>query len=135
MQFAQNAFTSAKLAQQVCKGLQSSDGHWKELYAVTAKPNRDGSFENVKLFVGPDQTPEQRATLFMLTKIAEACEQVHPDHEFSYWKQKGFVQVVWEGKKTKLAKMFPTSSTVDETMVRWELTMVVKFNKAQILET
>ena len=29
--------------------------------------------------------------------------------------------------------MFPTSATVDETMVRWELTMVVKFNKAKIL--
>ena len=42
---------------------------------------------------------------------------------------------MWEGKKTKLAKMFPTSSTVDETMVRWELTTVVKFNKAKILST
>ena len=53
MQFAQNAYTSAKLAQQVCKGLYV-DGTWKAIYAETAKPNRDGSFEQVKLFVGPD---------------------------------------------------------------------------------
>jgi len=71
MQFAQNAFTSAKLAQKVCKGLfnegiDGAKGTWTELYADTAKPNRDGTFDQVKLFVGPDQTPEQRSTLFML---------------------------------------------------------------------
>ena len=134
MQFAQNAFTSAKLAQQVCKGFYSSEG-WKELYADTAKPNKDGAFEKVKLFIGPDQTPEQRSTLFMCKKFVEACEEVHPDYDFSYWKQKGVVQVMLDGKKTKLAKMFPTSPTVDETMVRWELTTVVKFNKAKIRST
>ena len=66
MQFAQNAFTSAKLAQQVCKGLYSSDG-WK-VFADIAKQNKDGSSKIVKLFIGPDQTPEQRSTLFMFRR-------------------------------------------------------------------
>ena len=69
----------------------------------------------------------------MQKQFVEACEQVHPEQEFTYWKAKGIVQVVWDGRKTKLAKMFPTSDTVDETMVRWELTKVVKFKKAEIL--
>ena len=104
MQFAQNAFTFAKLAQKVSKGLfnEGIDGAkatWTELYADTAKPNREGNFDQVKLFVGLDQTPEQRPTLFMLQKFVEACEKVHPQSEFSFWKAKGVVQVIWEGKK------------------------------------
>ena len=111
IEFAQNAFTSAKLAQKVCKGLfnegiDGAKGTWTELYADTAKPNREGNFDQVKLFVGPDQTPEQRSTLFMLKKIVEACEKVHPQSEFSFWKAKGVVQVIWEGKK----KYFPKCS-------------------------
>ena len=134
MQFAQNSFTSAKLAQQVVKGLHSSEG-WKELFADTAKPNKDGTFEKVKLFIGPDQTHEQRSTLFMRKKLVEACEKVHPDFDFSFWKQKGVVQVVLDGKKVSFAKMCPTSPNVDETMVRWELATVCKFDKAKILST
>ena len=134
MQFTQNSFTSAKLAQQVVKGLHSSEG-WKEPFADTAKPNKDGTFEKVKLFIGPDQTPEQRSTLFMCKKLVEACEKVHPDFDFSFWKQKGAVQVVLDGKKVNLAKMFPTSPNVDETMVRWELATVCKFDKAKIPST
>ena len=81
MQCAKKPFTSAKLAQQVVKGLHSSEG-WKELFADTAKPNKDGTFKKVKLFIGPDQTPEQRSTLFMCKKLVEACEKVHPDFDF-----------------------------------------------------
>ena len=132
MQFVQNAFTSVKLAQQVVKRLHSSDG-WKELFADTAKPNKDGNFEKVKLFIGPDQTPAQRSILFMCKKFVDACAKVHTDSDFSYWKQKGVVQVVLDGKKVNLAKMFPTSPNVDETMVRWEISTVGKFNKAKIL--
>ena len=109
MQFAQNAFTSAKLVQKVRKGffnegIDGAKGTWTELYADNAKPNREGNFDQVKLFVGPDQTPEQRSTLFMLNKIVEACEKVHPQSEFSFWKAKGVVQVIWEGKKKILPK-------------------------------
>ena len=132
MQFAQNAYTSAKLAQQVCKGL-FVDGSWTAIYAETAKPDREGNFEKVKLFIGPDQSPIEKATHFMLKKFVEACEKVHPEHEFSFWKARGVVQVVWEGKKKVLSKMLPTSAAVDETMVQWDPTMVNKFKKAEIL--
>ena len=83
MQFAQNAYTSAKLAQQVCKGL-FVDGSWTAIYAETAKPDRDGNFEKVKLFIGPDQSPVEKTTHFMLKKFVEACEKVHPEHEFTF---------------------------------------------------
>ena len=132
MQFAQNAYTSAKLAQQVCKGL-FVDGSWTAIYAETAKPDREGNFEKVKLFIGPDQSPIEKATHFMLKKFVEACEKVHPEHEFTFWKARGVVQVVWEGKKKVLSKMLPTSAAVDETMVQWDPTMVNKFKKAEIL--
>ena len=132
MQFAQNAYTSAKLAQQVCKGLYI-DGTWTAIYAETAKPNRDGNFEQVKLFIGPDQSPIEKTTHFMLKKFVEACEKVHPDCEFTFWKARSVVQVVWEGKKKVLSKMLPTSAAVDETMVQWDPAMVNKFKKAEIL--
>ena len=106
---------------------------WRSFYADTAKPDKDGSFEKVKLFIGPDQTPEQRATLYMLKKFVEACEKIHPENKFSFWKAKGAVQVVWDGKKKQLSKMLPTSATVDESMVQWDPTMVTKFKKAEIL--
>ena len=134
MQFAQNAFTSATLAKQVVSNLKTSDG-WLELYAETAKPNKEGNFEKVKLFIGPDQTPEQRSSLFMCKKFVAACAIVHSDKEFTFWKQKGVVQVAIEGKKVALAKMLPTSSAVDKTMVRWDNSTVTKLliNKELVL--
>ena len=134
MQFAQNAFTSAKLTKQVVKNLQTSDG-WLELYAETAKPNKEGNFEKVKLFIGPDQTPEQRSSLFMCKKFVAACAIVHSDREFTFWNQKGVVQVAIDGKKVALAKMLPTSPAVDKTMVRWDNSTVAKLliNKELVL--
>ena len=69
----------------------------------------------------------------MLKKFTEACEKVHPEHEFTFWKARGVVQVVWEGKKKQLSKMLPTAASVDETMVQWDPSMVSKFKKAEIL--
>ena len=69
----------------------------------------------------------------MLKKFVEACEKVDPEHEFTFWKAKSVVQVVWEGTKKVLSKMLPTSAAVDETMVQWDPTMVNKFKKAEIL--
>ena len=132
IQFAQNAYTSAKLAQKVTKGL-FVDGSWTAIYAETAKPDREGKFEQVKLFIGPDQSPVEKATHFMLKKFVEACESVHPELEFSFWKARAVVQVIWEGKKKVLSKMLPTASAVDETMVQWDPVMVKKFKKAEIL--
>ena len=132
IQFAQNAYTSAKLAQKVTKGL-FVDGSWTAIYAETAKPDREGKFEQVKLFIGPDQSPVEKATHFMLKKFVEACETVHPELEFSFWKARAVVQVIWEGKKKVLSKMLPTASAVDETMVQWDPVMVKKFKKAEIL--
>ena len=133
MQVAQNAFTSAKLAKQVVSNLKTSDG-WLELYAETAKPNKEGNFEKVKLFIGPDQTPEQRSSLFMCKKFVAACA-IHSDKEFTFWKQKGVVQVAIDGKKVALAKMLPTSPAVDKTMVRWDNSTVAKLliNKELVL--
>ena len=56
--------------------------------------------------------------------------------EFSFWKQKGVVQVASEGKKHALAKMLPTNSTVDRSMVRWDNKNVETFeiNKEQVLD-
>ena len=105
------------------------------MVADTAKANKTKEFEEVKLFIGRGQTPDQRSTLFKCKKFVDACAKVHPDFDFSFWKQKGVVQVVLDGKKVSLAKMFPTSPNVDETMVRWELTTVCKFDKAKILST
>ena len=132
IQFAQNAYTSAKLAQKVTKGL-FVDGSWTAIYAETAKPDREGKFEQVKLFIGPDQSPVEKATHFMLKKFVEACETVHPELEFTFWKARAVVQVIWEGKKKVLSKMLPTASAVDETMVQWDPVMVKKFKKAEIL--
>ena len=132
IQFAQNAYTSAKLAQKVTKGL-FVDGSWTAIYAETAKPDREGKFEQVKLFIGPDQSPVEKATHFMLKKFVEACESVHPELEFTFWKARAVVQVIWEGKKRVLSKMLPTASAVDETMVQWDPVMVKKFKKAEIL--
>ena len=132
IQFAQNAYTSAKLAQKVTKGL-FVDGSWTAIYAETAKPDRAGKFEQVKLFIGPDQSPVEKATHFMLKKFVEACETVHPELEFTFWKARAVVQVIWEGKKKVLSKMLPTASAVDETMVQWDPVMVKKFKKAEIL--
>ena len=69
----------------------------------------------------------------MLKKFVEACEKVHPECEFTYWKARSVVQVIWEGKKKVLSKMLPTSAAVDETMVQWDPAMVNKFKKAEIL--
>ena len=69
----------------------------------------------------------------MLKKFVEACETVHPELEFSFWKARAVVQVIWEGKKKVLSKMLPTASAVDETMVQWDPVMVKKFKKAEIL--
>ena len=44
MEFAQNAFTSAKLAKLVVSNLKTKDG-WTEIFAETAKPNKEGNFE------------------------------------------------------------------------------------------
>ena len=132
IQFAQNAYTSAKLAQKVTKGL-FVDGSWTAIYAETAKPDREGKFEQVKLFIGPDQSPVEKATHFMLKKFVEACESVHPELEFTFWKARAVVQVIWEGKKKVLSKMLPTASAVDETMVQWDPVMVKKLKKAEIL--
>ena len=136
MQFSQNAYTSAKLAKQVCTNLKTKDG-WLELFADTAKPNKDGTFERVKLFMGPDQTPEQRSSLFMCKKFVAACVSVHHDKVFSFWKQKGVAQVLdpLDGKKYAVAKMLPTSPTVDRSMVRWDNDSVAKhlINKELVL--
>ena len=132
IEFAQNPYTSAKLAQKVTKGLYV-DGSWTSIFAQTAKPDREGNFEKVKLFIGPDQSPVEKATNFMLKKFVEACETVHPEFEFSFWKAKAVVQVLWEGKKKALAIMRPTSPTVDETMVKWDPVLVTKVKKTEIL--
>ena len=135
MQFGQNAYTSAKLAKQVVSNLKTKDG-WTEIFAETAKPNKEGKFEKVKLFVGPDQTPEQRSSFFMCKEFVQACNILYPSMEFSFWKQKGVVQVASEGKKRALAKMLPTNSTVDRSMVRWDNKKVetFKINKEQVLD-
>ena len=122
MQFAQNAFTSAKLAQKVCKGLfnegiDSAKGTWAELYADTAKPNRDGTFDQVKLFVGPDQTPEQRSTLFMLKNLLKFVKRFILKTSSHFGKLKVLCRSFGKGRKI-LSKMLPTSATVDESMVQ-----------------
>ena len=89
--------------------------------------------KKVKLFIGPDQSPIEKATHVMLKKFVKACEKVHPEHEFTFWKARSVVQVIWEGKKKVLSTMLPTSASVDETMVQWDPTMVKKFKKAEIL--
>ena len=136
MQFAQNVFTSVKLAKQVVTNLKNSKGEWIEIFAETVKTNREGNVEKVKLFIGPDQTPEQRATLFMCKKFADACTTLYPHLEVSFWKQKGIVQIAEDGKKVFLAKMLPTAAAVDRTMVMWDNKSVATYgiDKTQILE-
>ena len=105
-------------------------------FAETVKTNREGNVEKVKLFIGPDQTPEQRATLFMCKKFTDACTTLYPHLQVSFWKQKGIVQIDADGKKEFLAKMLPTAAAVDRTMVMWDNKSVAKYgiDKTQIFE-
>ena len=62
---------------------------------------------------------------------------MHRDKVFSFWKQKGVVQVLdpLDGKKYAIAKMLPTCPTVDKSMVRWDNDAVAKHlvNKEMVL--
>ena len=73
----------------------------------------------------------------MCKKLVQACNILYLKIEFTFWKQKGVVQVASEGKKTALAKMLPTNSTVDRSMVRWDNQNVeksIKIDKLQLLD-
>ena len=115
---------------------QDAKGDWLELFVNIVKTDNDGNPEKVKLFIGPDQTPEQRAVFCMCKKIKLACSIIYPTTEFSFWKQKGIIRISVDNEKVFLAKMLPTASDVNRNMVQWDNSNVAKFNidKVRVLD-
>ena len=97
--FAGDSVTGARRAKKANLALCQSDGTWKNLYALNADKN------NVKLFVGPDKSPQTEAQETLGKKFLHIIEDLYPGTDLFFDKKKFLVKA--NGKH--LAVMVATS--------------------------